>query len=79
MYCVLNTHHLHLFGIRNTAVWSVNGKFHFLKQCRFVGINTHMFQAFGLLRNVNSTVPKSRLTVWQLFKGELLLEGEVVR
>jgi len=33
---------------------------------------------FGLLCNVNSIVAKIRWTVWQLFEGGLLLEGEVV-
>jgi len=33
---------------------------------------------FELLCNVNSIVAKSRWTVWHLFEGGLLLEGEVV-
>lgn len=80
MYCALNTHHLPSFGVGNTAVWSVNGKFYFFGAVllRWPGINTHLFQAFGPLCNGNSIVAKSRWTVWQLFEGGLLLEGEVV-
>ena len=80
MYCVFNVHHLPFFGVGNTAVWSVNGKFYFFGAVllRWLGINTYLFQTFGLQHNVNSIVAKSRWTVWQLFVGGLLLEGEVV-
>jgi len=80
MYCMLNTHHLHFFGVGNTAVWSVKGKFYFFGAVllRWLDINPHLFQAFGLLCNVNSIAAKSTWTVWQLLEGGLLLAGEVL-